>query len=146
MNTRILFPAVAFVWMLQLILSLLQTRRFHREVAELRRGGAVTSVGMSGRNWTLKKYSVLVVDDKRTIQSAHRLTGITVFAGLKEVPELAGMSLSVLKSETPIPGISGKLWAAFQNASEFIAGYDRREAEIKLYPSSTGKNQTIEEA
>lgn len=153
MNIRLILLSVAFVWMLQLMLSLLQTRRFHREVAALRGSGGITSVGMSGRNWTLKNYGVLVVDDERRIRSAHRLTGITVFAGLREVPELAGMSLSVLSAAEPIAGISGKLWAAFRNASEFILGHDHRAANsaeaseaVESYPSSTGKNETIEEA
>ena len=129
MNVRVLFPAIAFVWMLQLVLSLLQTRRLYRKVEELRKLGGITSVGVSGRNWTLKNYGVLVVDTARTITHAQRLSGITVFAGLKDVPELVGKRLSVLDGRTAVPGVSKKLWAAFQSAADFIAKHDQRAAD-----------------
>ena len=129
MNVRILFPAIAFVWMLQLVLSLLQTRRFYRKVAALRKLGGITSVGVSGSNWTLKNYGVLVVDDTRTITHAQRLSGITVFAGPRDVPELVGKRLSVLHERTALPGVGTKLWAAFQNAAEFLTRHDQRVAE-----------------
>ena len=129
MNIRILFLALAFVWMLQLVLSLLQTKRFHKEVAELRKTGAMTSVGVSGRNWTLKVYGVLVVDQARTIVRAQRLSGFTVFAGLKDVPTLVGTRLERLEQQTPVAGVSKKLWAAFQNAAGFINRHDQRLAE-----------------
>ena len=129
MNVRVLFPAIAFVWMLQLVLSLLQTRRFYRKVEELRKLGGITSVGFSGRNWTLKNYGVLVVDSTRTITHAQRLSGITVFAGPRDVPELVGKRLSVLDGRTALPGVSKKLWAAFQNAAGFITRHDQHAAD-----------------
>ena len=128
MNIPILFLAVAFAWMLQLILSLLQTKRFHKRIAELRKEGAMTSVGVSGRNWNLKKYGVLVVNDDRVIIRAQQLSGFTVFANLKDVPELAGKPLSVLEASSPLPGIKKKLWAAFGNARDFIVRHDEKAA------------------
>ncbi len=119
-----LFLAVAFVWILQLALSLLQTRRFHRRVAELRREGSATSVGMAGSNWKSKAYGVLVVDENRNIIRAEKLSGFTVFANLQPVPELSGKPMTVLDDETPVDGIKQKLWTAFQNAAGYIRKRD----------------------
>jgi DNA-binding transcriptional regulator of glucitol operon len=93
------FLAFAFVWMLQLILSLLQTKRFHQQVANLRKLGPATAVGQSGRNWTLKKYGVMVCDEERNVVKAQSLTGITVFSNLKDVPELTGLPLERFNDE-----------------------------------------------
>ncbi|MGI9255947.1 MAG: transcriptional regulator GutM [Salinispira sp.] len=122
-----IFLAIAFVWILQLILSLLQTKRFHQKIAELRKLGTATSVGISGKSITLKNYAVLVVDDTRTIISAQKLSGFTVFANLKDVPGLQGISLDRFTSQTPIENIKPKLWRAFQNAADFITRHDEKQ-------------------
>lgn len=124
-----LFLAVALVWILQLALSLLQTRRFHKRVFQLRKEGSETSVGMSGSTWKRKVYGVLVVDEDRTILRAEKLSGLTVFANLQPVPELGGKPMSVLDQDTPIPGINEKLWKAFQNAAGFIKTKDSRSSD-----------------
>jgi DNA-binding transcriptional regulator of glucitol operon len=124
-----LFLAVALVWILQLALSLLQTRRFHKRVFELRKEGNQTSVGMSGSTWRRKVYAVLVVDENRTIIRGEKLSGFTVFANLKPVPELGGKPMSVLDEDTPVAGINEKLWKAFQNAAGFIKNKDAKSDE-----------------
>ena len=131
MNLSALFLALAFVWVLQLIFSLLQTKRFHKSVAELRKQGAATSVGISGRNWTLKNYGVLVVDEERVVIRAQKLTGFTVFANLKDVPQLSGFSLERFDSQEPVTGVKKKLWQAFQSAAAFIIRHDKKQLEEK---------------
>lgn len=127
MNASLLFLAVAFVWMLQLILSLLQTKRFHRRIAELRKMGPATSIGYSGKNWTGKKYGVLVVDEERRVIRAEKLTGFTVFSNLKEVPGLAGLPIERVLQPEPLPGVKKSLWDAFTNAAEYIVKHDTKE-------------------
>lgn len=127
MNASLLFLAVAFVWMLQLILSLLQTKRFHRRIAELRKMGPATSIGYSGKNWTGKKYGVLVVDDERNVVRAEKLTGFTVFSNLKEVPLLAGVPIDRVLQDEPLTGMKKSLWDAFKNAAEYIVKHDTKE-------------------
>lgn len=124
-----LFLAIALVWILQLALSLLQTRRFHRRVSQLRQEGNQTSVGMSGSTWKRKVYGVLVVNEDRTILRAEKLSGFTVFANLQPVPELGGKPMSVLDREQPIEGVNEKLWKAFQNAAGFIKNKDSRSGD-----------------
>ncbi len=123
-----LFIVLAIAWVLQLGLSLLQTRRFHRRVAELRRGGNTTSVGMAGSNWKRKVYGVLVVDEERNIVHAEKMSGFTVFANLKPVDAMSGMTLDRLDGEAPV-GISTKMWKAFQNAAGFIRNRDKRDED-----------------
>ena len=122
------FVVLAFAWVLQLILSLLQTKRFHKRIAELKRDGHMTSVGMAGSNWKRKVYSVLVVDEERNIVRAEKMSGFTVFADLKPVEGLNGMSLSRLKDPPP-EGIKPKLWEAFRSAAGFIERKDAEERE-----------------
>lgn len=142
MNVSVIFLALAFVWMLQLILSLLQTKRFHQNIADLRKQGAATSVGISGRNWTLKNYGVLVVDEERMVIRAQKLTGFTVFSNLKDVPQLAGLPLDRFDSHEPVQGVKKKLWQAFQNAATFITRHDQRElAESEDKPVVDGKKE-----
>lgn len=124
MNTSVIFLAIAFVWIIQLMLSLLQTKRFHKRVTELRKMGPATSVGFAGKNWTMKQYGVLVMDDERNVVQAEKLAGVTVFSSLKDVPQLKGLSLIRLLQDEPVPGVSKKLWAAFQNAADYIRKHD----------------------
>jgi DNA-binding transcriptional regulator of glucitol operon len=139
------FLAFAFVWMLQLILSLLQTKRFHQQVANLRKLGPATAVGQSGRNWTLKKYGVMVCDEERNVVKAQSLTGITVFSNLKDVPELTGLPLERFNDENPVEGVSKKLWSAFMNAADFIARHDRKLAEEESDDGDSADYEIVDE-
>jgi len=86
--------------------------------------GPATSVGFAGKNWTMKQYGVLVMDDERNVVQAEKLAGVTVFSSLKDVPQLKGLSLIRLLQDEPVPGVSKKLWAAFQNAADYIRKHD----------------------
>lgn len=118
-----LFLVVALAWILQLALSLLQTRRFHRRIAELRTGSFATATGFAGSNWKRKVYGVLVVDENYTVTHAEKLAGFTVFANLKPVPELVGLSIHRLEQEDPVDGIAKKAWSAFQNAADYLRSH-----------------------
>lgn len=122
-----LFLLIALAWILQLALSLLQTRRFHRRIAELRRGSYATATGLAGNNWQRKVYGVLVVDEDYTVTHAEMMAGFTVFADLKPVPELAGLSIERIEQPDPVEGIKKKAWTAFQNAAVYLRSH-REEA------------------
>ncbi len=81
---------------------------------------------MSGSNWKRKIYCVLVVDDEWNIVRAEKMSGFTVFANLKPVEALSGMTLRQLEGEPPA-GMSNKMWAAFQNAAGFIRKRDEAD-------------------
>lgn len=120
----VIFLALALGWLLQLILSGFQTKRFHQAVIRLRRPGCKTAVGFAGSNLKGKEYVVIVVDDSRTIIDAQRLKGVTVMASLKPASELVGIALDDLDGDPP-PNVRAKSWEATRNA----AGYIQRALE-----------------
>jgi glucitol operon activator protein len=124
-----LFLVVALAWILQLALSLLQTRRFHRRITELRRGSFATATGFAGSNWKRKVYGVLVVNENYEVIHAEKLTGFTVFASLKPVPDLVGLSVDRLEQDEPVAGIAKKTWLAFQNAAKYLLSHKEEDDE-----------------
>ena len=129
---------LAAAWLAQLALSLLQTRRFYRRVAELRRGSHASAIGVAGNNWRRKLYAVLVVDEHYRITAAEKLSGFTVFAGLRPVEALRGLELERIEDATPVDGIPQKLWSAFGNAAEYIRRH-REEAGSVVEVEGGGK-------
>lgn len=122
---------LAFVWVLQIVLSSLQGRRFHQAVSRQRKLGdpTGTAVGMAGSNWRGKVYGVLTTDENRRIVAAGQLSGVTVFANIKPVPEVVGLTLQDIESGNPPAGVKKKLWQAFQHSAGFIRRQDERQAE-----------------
>ncbi len=122
---------LAFVWVLQIILSSLQGRRFHLAVSRQRKLGDPqgTAVGMAGSNWRGKVYGVLTTDAERRIVAAGRLSGVTVFANIKPVPEVVGLTLDDIENGEPPAEVKKKLWQAFQHSAGFIRRQDERQAE-----------------
>ena len=127
-----LFLLVALAWISQLALSLLQTRRFHRRVAELRTGSYASAVGLAGNNWRRKVYGVLVVDHAYTVLRAEILAGFTVFAHLKPVPALVGVPIERIERSDPLTGVSQKTWIAFRNAARYIHDHAERSHEDEI--------------
>ncbi len=121
-----LILCIALLWLLQLLLSLIQTKKFHKSYSELRKKGDISSIGMAGSNWKLKVYAILVVDSERIIINAEKLSGITVFARMKSVESLVGQPLSILDQFSDTFGINKKLWSAFEKAAEYIRVHDRK--------------------
>lgn len=128
-NAIWLVVALAGVWALQLVLSLFQSKRFHRKVFQLRKQGDKASVGMAGSNWKRKVYAVLVVDKERNSVYTYKLAGFTVFADLEPVPELVKLPLERFEQDEPPTGVSRKIWTAFQHAAGFIRSADEAAAQ-----------------
>ncbi len=126
-NVGILILVLAGGWLLQLWLSLAQSKRFHRLVMRLRKEGDRTSVGVSGSKWAFRVYAVLVVTKNRTVARAQRFTGLTVFARAKPEPSVHGLPLDRFLDDRPTEGIPPRLWKAFQHAAQFIREADERE-------------------
>ena len=122
-----LFLIVGFLWLIQLILSLFQTKRFYKKYYELKKEGDTSSIGMAGSNWKRKVYAVLVVNKEREIIHACKLSGFTVFANLKKVEGLKGQKLSALKDNPEKLNLNKKVLEAFQNSADFIFKHDIKE-------------------
>lgn len=126
--------ALGLVWIINLTLSGFQTKRFHQRVIQLRKHGSYTAVGQSGTNIKLKQYVVLVVDTDEDdgvekVIVAERLSGVTVFANLKPVPELVGRTLAEIEDGDRPASVSEKTWSAAQSSVGFIRNAQKHETE-----------------
>lgn len=126
-NTFFIVGLLAFAWLLQIFFSSWQMKRFHNRTQELRRLGTYTSIGMAGTTYKRKTYTVLVVDDNLRVTAAERLSGVTVLAGSKPVPEMIGIHLDDIGKGDPPAGVAEKTWKSFDLGADFI----RRKLERK---------------
>ncbi len=80
-----IFILLGLMWLLQLFLTYQQMKRFYGRVRLLRKTGML-AVGVAGGQYKGRAYAVLVIDpDTRIITHAEKLSGWTVFAGLKKI-------------------------------------------------------------
>lgn len=135
-----------FLWIGQLALSYFQYKRYFARYNELKRMGDRVAVGVTGNIYSTKAYGVLVVDEKNNILHAEQLSGITVFANLKPVPELVGQPISVLEDEAPQPGIKKRHWAAFREAREYLVEDGQTIAERMEAKHGRTRNNPITQA
>ena len=101
-------------WILQIILSFEQMRRFRGRLVELRRLGR-TAVGLGGGKYRGRAYAIVVADAQGHVMRAEVMSGVSVFARLKEVPEVQGYELSGLLNSPP--DLGGKKSAALKAAA-----------------------------
>ena len=107
MNTIEQLGIVALLmWLVQLALAYRQARTFYMRISSLRKLGRCAT-GLSGGKYRGRVYVVLVVHPvTRVIIKAEQLRGLTVFASMKPIPQLEGLSLDALLT-TPAPSIQG---------------------------------------
>ena len=107
MNTIEQLGIVALLaWLVQLALAYRQARLFYKRMNRLRKLGRCAT-GLSGGKYRGRVYVVLVANPvTSTIIKAEILSGLTVFAGIKPVPQLEGYTLNALLA-TPAPTIAG---------------------------------------
>jgi len=127
-STIIIIFVVA--WVFQYGLTFFQMRRYNKRLSELKKLGP-TAVGMSGSMYKRRAYGVLVFNDKDTIVCAEQLSGWTVFAGLKTVKELEGLTLNDVKDESVELPISKKIRSAFVNAVEQVEAARKKAVEAE---------------
>jgi DNA-binding transcriptional regulator of glucitol operon len=124
-----IFALVIAAWVLQLVLSTFQYRRYYSRLKELRKEGARTAVGMVGSNWKTKAFGVLVVDDDDVIVRAEKLSGWTVFANLKPVEGVTGLPIQALDAEEPVAGVRKRIWRALQAAKTYLEEEETRKKD-----------------
>ena len=100
-------------WAIQYAMTYFQMRRFNKRLNELKKIG-ITSVGMSGSAYKRRTYAVLVIDKDEKILKAEQFSGWTVFAGLKPVKELEGLSTKDIMDDTVAIAIPPKMRNAFK--------------------------------
>ncbi len=123
MNTIEQLGIVALLaWLVQLALAYRQARLFYKRIRNLRKLGRCAT-GLSSVKYRGRVYVVLVAHPvTHTIIKAEQLRGLTVFAGMKPVPQLEGYALDALLT-TPAPVIQGvktSVLEAARSAAEAI--------------------------
>jgi DNA-binding transcriptional regulator of glucitol operon len=140
-TTAVLILGLAIAWVLQLFLSYWQMRKFYGRVSFLRKQyGGTASIGLEGTAWKRRQYAVLVVDDEKRILAAEQLSGWTIFASLKPVEGLKGVTLAELCDDKVILPISNnkKLLLAFRNAAMHI---ETAQEKAKAREQEEGVNE-----
>ena len=125
-GTVTVLVALVVAWAVQIALSSHQMRRYHRRSQQLRRLGTHMATGVAGTMYRRKVYACLVVDaggDRRQVVAAEQLSGWTVAARLRPVPQLVGLDLDLVGKGDPPAGVTAKQWAAFDHSADFIRSY-----------------------
>lgn len=108
--------AMVVMWLAQFFMAHRQLKLFYRRMAQLRKSG-LTAIGLAGNQYKGRSYAVLTIDKHDRIVHAEQFSGWTVFATLKPVPEMVGLPLSdVLTNSSRLP-VPEKLQTAFANAA-----------------------------
>lgn len=119
-TTIAIVAALAVLWGVQVFLSTLQMRRFHKRSQQLRRQGAHMAVGVAGNMYKRKVYVVVVVDTAGKVTAAEQLSGFTIFASLRPIPGMEGRDVWEIGRGEPAAKVSAKTWAAIDHAASFL--------------------------
>lgn len=111
---------LAGAWLVQIVLSNLQMKRFHATTQRLRKTGTHMAIGLAGSTYRRKVYTAVVTDDDGIVTAGGRLGGFTVAAAMREMPEIVGMHLDQIGKGAPPPDIDAKTWESLDHAAEFI--------------------------
>jgi len=84
---------------------------------------------MEGSMYKRKLYTVLVVDENDQVVHAEQLNGWTVFANLRPVPEVVGVTLADLMDDTKTLPISRKLLLSFRSAVKAIEQEKQKKSQ-----------------
>ena len=139
-----IFLTLAVAWMFQVWLVGQQTRNFYNRMKVIRKDGR-TSIGLAGNIYKGRVYTVLVLDEDDRIIHAEKLSGITVFAKLKPVPELAGVTLDDLMDEGNEFGLTKKTMKAFRHAGKEFYKAEESDAEKDSISKLLGNSKEAED-
>lgn len=119
-TTLAIIGALAALWAIQVFLSTLQMRRFHKRSQQLRRLGAHMAVGLAGNMYRRKVYTVVVIDADGTVVAAEQLSGFTILANLQPIPSMEGRDVWEI-GRGPAPSeIPAKVWSSVDHAAGFL--------------------------
>ena len=87
-----LIVIAVFMWVLQLVLSILQFRRFAAHVKVMRREGRV-AIGKAKGRFVAGAIVLFVIDGECRILRGEIMKGVTVFAGFRTFDDFKGRNL-----------------------------------------------------
>jgi glucitol operon activator protein len=131
---------LGLAWILQLVLSMRQMRRFYRRVSELKRLGR-TTIGVGGGTYRGRAYAVVVADASGRVVTAEIMSGISVFAALRPLPDVNGWNLRAL-CDNPPAGLNTKQRAALCQASTKLQQGGEGAGSLRDLPTNLGPNNS----
>jgi DNA-binding transcriptional regulator of glucitol operon len=111
---------LAGAWLMQIVLSNIQMKRFHATTQRLKKTGTRLAIGLSGSTYRRKIYTAVVTNDDDIVTAGGRLSGFTVAASMRELPEIVGLHIDRVGKGEPPEGIDAKTWASLDHAANFI--------------------------
>jgi glucitol operon activator protein len=131
---------LGLAWVLQLVLSMRQMRRFYRRVNELKKLGR-SSIGVGGGTYRGRAYAVVVADPQGRVLTAEVMSGISVFAGLRPLADVKGWNLEALR-DTPPAGLNAKQRAALNQAATKLLKGGEGAGSLGELPANLGPNNS----
>lgn len=98
MSREMFFFAVFAMMCLQMFLSVIQVKRYHREIRKLKGTGII---GIGHTKGSLKSGQIILIsyDTKsERVTQARRMKGITIFAGFTPLDDYVGLSLDEIRA------------------------------------------------
>lgn len=92
MQIILLMVAIMGAWILQTLLGSTQVKNFNKHYIELRKNGRV-SIGRSKGMFRSGVVLLMSIDNKRMIQTARKMQGLTIFARFRDYSLLEGQDL-----------------------------------------------------
>lgn len=112
----LLFLAMAVV---NKLMALPQIHRLNKQLAEIRKSGPVSSVGLA-RHWRGNRAYVLVTDKEGNIMCGYQTGGNTVFSGFQRDPDLRESNYKEIMDNLSKKKKLTRLEQAKQMAAEYL--------------------------
>ncbi|RFB33351.1 transcriptional regulator [Brevibacillus sp. VP] len=103
------------MWLCQIYLTLRQMKHYRQSIHEMRQQSTgFLGVGVQKSRFSIGSVVILTTDQNGIITRCKRMTGVTVFATFKEIPELIGKQLEDCYPTTPVKAEEKALEIAIQ--------------------------------
>lgn len=122
MNTLAVLLILAGAWVLQSLLAMRQMMAFRRRLAGLLHapGAGYAGIGVAAGKMLPGVMVVLTTDPAGIVIRSERMKGLSVFAGLREFPELIGADVQSLASLGTSTRYKGRLRTAIEKAAKQV--------------------------
>ncbi len=139
-----IFIALAIaMWLLQGLLSVLQLKKFNRELKQLRKTGRV-AIGKTRGRFKSGCLLLLCIDENAVIIKGRKLQGITSFASFRDFNELNGIKLTDVDGDVTA-GFDAQTAKAIASAVDEYVQYSKQqqqEIENKKDNENNSENNT----
>lgn len=115
------------MWLLQGLFSVLQLKKFNKELKSLRKSGRV-AIGKARGRFKAGCLLLLCIDENCKIITGKKLQGVTIFAGFKDFTDLNGMVLTDI-TENTCQAFDKQTKAAILSAVDEYNAYTKQQAQ-----------------